>query len=120
MNNLYMNLIFVDMSSTTKVQVEKWNNVTDGELNARNLEKKLASKGYSYTKYTFPPGTDFPDHTHEVSKKDALLSGRFKVCMYGQTMELEPGDIVDIPKHTVHNAGVIGSETVTFYDSTKH
>lgn len=108
------------MSSTTKVQVEKWNNVADGELNARNLEKKLSSKGYSYTQYTFQPGTDFPDHTHEVSKKDALLSGRFKVCMYGQTIELEPGDIVDIPKHTVHNAGVIGSETVTFYDSTKH
>ena len=66
------------------------------------------------------PGTDFPDHTHEVPKKDALLSGHFKVCMYGQTIELELGDIVNIPKHTVHNAGVIGSETVTFYDSTKH
>ncbi|VDI25470.1 Hypothetical predicted protein [Mytilus galloprovincialis] len=107
------------MSCQQKINIEKWNSRIDGELSSENMEKKLRFQGYSFVKYCFQPGTDFPDHTHEVSKKDAIISGIFLFSMYGQTVVLEPGDIVKVPKHTIHNARVVGSENVIFYDSTK-
>ena len=57
---------------TSELQVEKWNTETDGPLNEASMRRKLKSQGYSCIKYTFPPGIDFPDHTHNVSKKDLI------------------------------------------------
>ena len=54
------------------LQVEKWNTEIDGPLNEASMRRKLKSQGYSCIKYTFPPGTDFPDHTHNASKKDSI------------------------------------------------
>ena len=68
---------------------------------------------------SFPSGTDFPDHTHGISKKDAIVSGRLRVAIFGREVILEPGDIIDIPNDTVHNAGVVGSETTVYLDMTK-
>ncbi|VDI74344.1 Hypothetical predicted protein [Mytilus galloprovincialis] len=95
------------MSCQQKLSIEKWNSGVDGELimSSENMKKKLRLKGYS-----FDPGTYFPDHTHEVSKKDAIISGNFQFSMYGQTVLLEPGDIVEVAKQIIHNARVVGSE----------
>lgn len=107
------------MNAVQNICIDKWNKEVDGELNATNMEKKLRLQGYNFTQYCFPPGTNFPDHTHEVTKKDAIISGQFQFGMYGQTVILEPGDIVEVPRRTVHNARVVGQQSVTFYDSTK-
>ncbi|KAL5017326.1 hypothetical protein ScPMuIL_006915 [Solemya velum] len=102
-----------------KLNIEKWNIAVDGALTEENMKKKLKSQGYNYTMYSFCPGTDFPDHTHSYSKKDSIISGRFRFSMYGVTVILEPGDMMEVPKNTVHNASVVGSETVIFFDATK-
>ena len=39
--------------------------------------------------------------------------------MYGKTVILDPGDTIEVPKNTVHSAEVVGTENVTFFDSTK-
>ena len=101
------------------MNVEKWDSSRDGDLTISNMEKKLEKQGYKYTKYTFPPGTDFPDHTHDISKKDAIMTGRFEFQMYGEMVVMEPGDMVEVPKNTVHNARVVGNENVVFLDATK-
>jgi quercetin dioxygenase-like cupin family protein len=46
--------------------------------------KKLHDEGYETIMYTFPPGTTFGDHSHSVSKKDSILSGRFLFRMHGE------------------------------------
>ena len=74
------------------LQVEKWNTETDGPLNVASMRRKLKSQGYSCIKYTFPPGTDFPDHTHNVSKKDSIIAGQFRFAMKGREVILQPGD----------------------------
>ena len=99
--------------------IKKWNHAQDGMLNDSNMSLKLKSMGYTCCKYIFPPGTDFPDHTHNISKMDAITSGKFQMEIYGKTYILEPGDMIEIPKNTVHNAKVVGTENVTFFDSTK-
>ena len=98
-------------------QIEHWNAETDGELNAANMMNKLERQGYICTPYTFTKGTYFPDHTHNVTKKDAIVAGVFQFTMLGKTVVLHPGDTVEVPKGTVHSAEVVGEESVTFIDA---
>uniref|UniRef100_A0A0B7A2P4 Cupin type-2 domain-containing protein n=1 Tax=Arion vulgaris TaxID=1028688 RepID=A0A0B7A2P4_9EUPU len=100
-----------------EINLQKWDKLNDGVLNDENMAKKLLLMGYHCTKYVFSPGTDFPDHTHNMSKMDAITSGKFLISMYGQQVIMEPGDIVEVPKNTVHNAHVVGSDNVTLFDS---
>ncbi len=46
--------------------------------------EKLQNEGYDTTVYTFGPGTVFGNHSHSVSKKDAILEGRFLFRMDGE------------------------------------
>ncbi len=46
--------------------------------------EKLNNEGYDTTVYTFGPGTVFGNHSHAVSKKDAILEGRFLFRMNGE------------------------------------
>ena len=103
----------------SKLKLEHWDPEKDGELTAHNMKCKLESQGYSCIQYTFPPGTDFPDHTHGYTKKDAIVAGQFRFTMFGQTVVLQPGDMMEVPKGAVHNAAVVGNEDVIFFDSTK-
>lgn len=106
-------------SNMSKLVVEKWNNERDGPLSETNMRNKLKSQGYSCIKYTFPPGTDFPDHTHSVSKKDSIIAGKFRFAMFGEEVILQPGDMIEVPVDVVHNASVVGSDVVVFFDATK-
>ena len=103
----------------SELKVEHWNSEKDGPLNETSMRNKLKSQGYSCSRYTFPPGTDFPDHTHSVSKKDSIISGQFRFAMLGNEVILQPGDMVVVPAGVVHNASVIGKESVIFFDATK-
>ena len=103
----------------SELKVEHWNSEKDGPLNETSMRNKLKSQGYSCTRYTFPPGTDFPDHTHSVSKKDSIISGQFRFAMLGNEVILRPGDMVVVPAGVVHNASVVGKESVIFFDATK-
>ncbi|PAA46925.1 hypothetical protein BOX15_Mlig020256g1, partial [Macrostomum lignano] len=107
------------MTSSRSLNVFKWDASSDGPLSSEAMQRKLRSLGYSSCRYTFGPGTVFPDHTHPVDKMDAIVSGRFLFRMFGEEVVLEPGDRVLVPKDTVHYAEVVGSQDVVFFDSTK-
>lgn len=97
--------------------VEHWVPETDGELNEQNLRAKLAARGYSVHRYTYPPGTSFPEHTHDTDKIDAVLSGRFRLVMEGQEVTLQAGDCLAVLRGTRHSAEVIGNEPVVSLDA---
>ena len=103
----------------SKINIEKWDPARDGELTESNMKRKLENQGYNCIQYTFSPGTEFPDHTHAESNKDSILTGRFEFVMYGEKVVLEPGDMVEVPKNTVHNARVIGEEDAVVFGATK-
>jgi len=63
--------------------VERWNPETDGNLTATALRRKLEARGYAVTRYVYAPGTNFPDHTHDGHKCDAVLAGRFRLTSGG-------------------------------------
>jgi quercetin dioxygenase-like cupin family protein len=101
------------------MRVEHWNE-TWGELNEQNMRQRLESEGYSVARYDYPPGTYFPDHTHQFDKKDAVLRGRFLIRAQGSEFLLGPGDMLFVPAGTVHSAKVIGDETVVSLDASKY
>lgn len=103
----------------SELKVEKWDSERDGPLSEKSMRNKLKSQGYSCTRYDFPPYTDFPDHTHSVTKKDSIISGQFRFAMLGKEVVLQPGDMVVVPAGVVHNASVVGNESVIFFDATK-
>jgi quercetin dioxygenase-like cupin family protein len=99
--------------------VEHWNPQADGPLGEAALRRKLEARGYAVTRYHYPPGTYFPDHAHGVDKIDAVLSGRFRMTMNGQSVVLEAGDCLAVPRGVVHSAEVVGNDPVVSLDAVR-
>lgn len=100
------------------MQPHSWN-PADGPLTEAGLRAKLESLGYRVAKYVYEPGTVFPDHKHDVDKIDAVLSGRFRLVVRGHMKVLGPGQWIEIPRGTVHNAAVMGDEPVVSLDAVR-
>lgn len=101
------------------LRVEHWSAETDGELTESAMRDKLQARGYSVTRYVYPPGTCFPAHAHNEDKIDAVLSGQFRMGMGGETVVLQAGDTLAVPKGFVHSAEVVGDEPVISLDAVR-
>ncbi len=101
------------------VDVERWDLVGDGPVSEAVLRTRLEQRGYAVSRYTYAPGTTFPDHTHGVDKIDAVLAGTFRVVLEGQEVLLGPGDAVVVPRGAVHSAEVVGDQSVVSLDAVK-
>lgn len=101
------------------IHVEQWDVRRDGPFTEAALRKKLEQEGYRVWRYVYSPGTLFPDHTHDIDKKDAVISGRLRIKMGKEEVILESGDCVVVPRSIVHSAEVIGNEPVASLDASK-
>ncbi len=101
------------------MKIESWDAERDGPLSEAALRRKLERRGYRASRYVYPPGTCFSDHSHEVDKIDAVLSGRFRIRMGDDEAILEAGDCLAVPRGVVHSAEVVGNEPVISLDATK-
>ena len=99
--------------------VESWDAERDGALTEGALREKLERRGYRVSRYVYPPGTYFPDHTHGVDKIDAVVSGRFRVTLEGESVVLEAGDAIEVPRGAGHSAEVVGDEPVVSLDAVR-
>ncbi len=99
--------------------IHRWDEQQDGPVSEAALRNRLESRGFVVSRYTYPPGTEFPDHTHDVDKVDAVLSGAFRIVLEGEEVILGPGDAVDVPRRAVHRAAVVGSEPVVSLDAVR-
>ena len=102
-----------------ELEILRWNEEEDGPLTEAAMRKKLEAMGYRVSRYVYPPGTYFPPHTHEVDKIDGILSGRFRMTMFGQSVVLGPGEMLFVPKGAVHEAEVVGDEPVVSLDAVR-
>lgn len=100
-----------------ELQLERWGE--EVQTSAEHFRQKLKGMGYQVSQYTYPPGTAFPPHTHEVDKIGVVLSGRFRMPMYGETVTLTVGDSLAVPKGVLHSAEVVGDEPVVSLDAVR-
>lgn len=101
------------------MKLERWDCDQDGTMTEFGLRRKLEELGYSVTRYTYPPGTNFSEHTHDVEKMDAVVSGQFRVTSGEDSVLLGPGDAVIIPRGVAHSATVVGEQAVVSLDGIK-
>lgn len=101
------------------MDVERWDEERDGEFSEERLRETLESRGYRVSRYVYSPGTVFPEHTHDVDKIDAVVSGRFKMTTKEGEAVLEAGDRMEVPAGTVHRAEVVGDEPVVSFDAVR-
>ena len=101
------------------MKVESWDIEHDGVLTETALRRKLEKQGYEVTRYVYPPGTRFGEHTHAVDKIDAVLSGRFQITMSGHSIILEAGDAVFVQRGEEHSAEVVGAQAVVSLDAVR-
>lgn len=99
--------------------VHRWNETNDGPFSEAALRRKLESAGYLVARYTYAPGTTFPDHVHEIDKIDAVVSGRFRMVVAGHLAMLGPGDWVEVARGVRHSATVIGNQPVVSLDAIR-
>ncbi len=99
--------------------VHHWDPQSDGELNEKAMRRKLEAQGYSVSRYVYPPGTHFPEHTHGVDKIDAVVSGQFELIVAGTQNILGPGDWIAVPRGVPHTATVVGGEAVVSLDAVR-
>ena len=99
-------------------RLEHWN-ADWGEITTRSMQEHLELQGYSVVRYDYAPGTRFNDHTHEVDKKDAVVSGRLKIRIGGINFILNRGDMIEISAGVIHSAEVIDDENVVSLDATR-
>ena len=75
------------------------------------LDKAVAARdwqarGYSCGTFVDPPGQRWEDFVHDCNELVTVVEGRLEMEVAGQTMTVEPGDEVFIPKgarHSVRN-----------------
>ena len=101
------------------MKIEKWNEERDGMLTELSMRRKLKELGYETTRYVYSPGTNFSPHTHGVDKIDAVLAGRFRLTMNGESVVLEAGDAIYVPRGVEHSAEVIGDDPVISLDAIR-
>jgi quercetin dioxygenase-like cupin family protein len=99
------------------MDIERWDEKRDGAFSESALRRKLEDRGYRVSRYVYPPGTFFPDHTHAVEKIDAVASGRFRMKTEEGDVVLEAGDCLVVPGGVVHSAEVVGDEPVVSLDA---
>jgi quercetin dioxygenase-like cupin family protein len=99
--------------------VRRWNETIDGPFSESAMRRKLEAAGYIVARYSYPPGTSFPDHVHEMDKIDAVLEGRFRMVVAGHLAVLGPGDWVAIARGVRHSAAVMGDEPVVSLDAVR-
>lgn len=99
--------------------IQHWDSQTDGELNEKNMRAKLEARGYQVNRYVYPADTYFPSHSHSADKIDGVLSGQFRMAMYGQSFVLTTGDCLSVPRGVTHSAEVVSSEAVISLDAVK-
>jgi quercetin dioxygenase-like cupin family protein len=93
------------------VEILRW-----GPIGEREMRSKMEALGYPATRWVYSPGTVFDTHTHDDDKLDAVVSGRFALTMCGETVVLEAGDALYVPRGTAHRAEVVGDEPVVSLD----
>ena len=101
------------------MRVRHWNDSLDGPLSEAAMRRKLSDAGYIVSRYTYSPGTSFPEHTHAMDKIDAVVSGRFRMVVAGHFVILGPGDWVEVPRGVHHTAAVIGDQPVVSLDAVR-
>ena len=72
------------------------------------------ARGYSCGSFVDPPGRRWEDFVHDCNELVTVIEGRLEMVVSGETVTLEPGDEVFIPKGALHSVRNIHHRTTVW------
>jgi quercetin dioxygenase-like cupin family protein len=99
--------------------LERWDEERCGPPTEDAIRARLEALGYRASRFVYPPGTFFPEHTHPMDKIDAVVSGRFRMILEETEVILEAGVRLAVPKGKAHSAEVVGDAPVVSLDAIR-
>jgi len=106
--------------SDTTLDVQYWNESTDGPFSEFTLAKKFQSLGYKKSVlFSFAPGWTREPHTHDDDRIGGPATGTMKFTMNLTSVDLIPGMYLKVPKHAVHALEVIGNVNCRFVEASE-
>ena len=85
-----------------------------GPLQLSTLRRTLEQEGMVTAWWSDVPGTRVALHAHDFPETRWILEGYLRVTAEGQTMDLGPGDRLDLPPNVPHATEVIGLGQVIY------
>jgi quercetin dioxygenase-like cupin family protein len=100
----------------TVLSLEKQRYAADSEA---QLKRVLASEGFSIFAWQDAPGAYYNAHSHGHDEFIVVHAGSIKFIIEGKTYELSPGDLLNLPAGTVHEAVNEGQKAVHYFICTR-
>ena len=72
-------------------------------LDRATVAAEWRARGYSCGSFVDPPGRCWEDFVHDCNELVTVVEGRLEMVVSSETVTLEPGDEVFIPKGALHS-----------------
>lgn len=89
-----------------------------GPLQLVTLRRALEREGMVTAWWSDVPGTEIPVHAHAFPETRWVLEGYLRVTAGSDTVELGPGDRLDLPPNLPHTIEVLGLAQVIYVTGT--
>jgi len=96
-----------------KLALRRWD-PSLGPLQLVTLRRVLEGEGMVTAWWSDVPGTTMPVHTHAFPETRWVLEGYMRVTAENETVELGPGDRLDLPPNLPHATEVLGLGQVVY------
>lgn len=100
-----------------KLATRRWD-PRQGPLQLSTLRRSLEQEGMVTAWWSDVPGTHVAMHAHAFPETRWVLEGYLRVTAEGTTIELGPGDRLDLPPNIPHATEVIGLAQVIYVTGT--
>ena len=97
---------------TLLMQVDRWDQRSDGSLTEAALQHKLRALGYDPLPRSSPAGAIVSARVHHRRRAEAVLAGLLKVTIEDESVILTAGDIVFVPRGAARRIEPVGSAPV--------
>ena len=88
---------------TQNLTIQRWN--SDRTPDVSELQSRLRQEGFTGIHiFRDSPGASYPNHQHSYVEVRWLVEGEVTFGVGKQEYTLKPGDRLDMPENTVHNA----------------
>lgn len=100
------------------IQVERWNESKAPD--ARILQERMESEGYSVFEWSDPAGARYRPHKHPEDQSHWIVSGALELRVGDEEYTLRAGDRDFLAANTIHAAFVPGCEPVVYLIGVKN
>ena len=101
------------------IKLIRWDRDQEGERTPGGLVRKLAVLGYETRAKTYWSGDYKSDQRVQIDTIDAIVQGKLKVSLEGESRILHSGDCLFIPKGLVTSTEVVSKNSVICLEGTR-